>query len=269
MTHPRYAWLALAAAGVVGATCPDGTMELPEYATRLTTYFGESALYGGFVGGQSEGCDLPVTPRALTFSIWSYIYGHQTSMLLPGSLKPEEMYHLAQSYEASGEWFRSFVGGEDGGNRVAVDALARTECHLAKAAHHACEVEPRAYACCAHTQYHTWVRVAHLLSDLILQAYGERCGSRRVDDATLEATFADRFGALVEALPDAGVDGVARRVARNVFAWGFKGVCENRNGLCPAVTATPERLASLHALAEQTDLAWATALACTPAASPA
>ena len=203
-------------------------------------------------------------PRALTFSIWSYIYSHQTALLVPGSLEPTEMYHLAKSYDASSEWFRSFVASEDGGNRGAVDALVETECHLRKAAHHACEVQPRPFACCSHTQYHTWVRVAHLLSDLIYRAYGETCGSKRMTDAALEHVFAQRFGALVDGLPDEGVQGVARRTARSVLAWGYKGVCEERGGACPTVDANATTLAALHALQGQSDLAWVAALACTP-----
>ena len=47
---------------------------------------------------------------------------------------------------------------------AAVEAIRDMECHMAKAAHHACEVEPRAFPCCTFTQHHTWLRVAAALS---------------------------------------------------------------------------------------------------------
>ena len=60
----------------------------------------------------------------------------------------------------------------------ALTAIDTMECHMTRAARHAQQVEPRAFACCAHTQHATWLRVARLLSQLIVDAYGETCAER-------------------------------------------------------------------------------------------
>jgi hypothetical protein len=252
---------------VFAAACSDGTAGQLAYATALGTYNFESSLYGWNVGTQSEGCGLPITPKARTFSIWGYIGVHQTALLgtaIPG----EEAYHLVQALEASGEWYRGFVGGEDRSNADALAAIRDMECHAHKAAHYACEVEPRTFACCAHTQYHTWLRVATLLSELIYEAYGDECGTPHLDDAEIERRFAQRFGDILRSLPDEGVRGVARRTARNVIAWAWKGVCDERGGVCPPVNVSAVDAAAVDALRVQNDLAWSTALVCAPEPPP-
>lgn len=247
-------------------TCPDGTADQLAYTTALSTYNFESALYGGSIGTQSEGCTLPITPTARTFSIWGYIGAHQTA-LIGTRLPREESYHLIKALDASSSWYRGFVG-DGASNADALGAIRTMECHAGKAAHYACEVEPRTFACCANTQYHTWLRVAMLLSELILETYGERCGTAHLDDAQIEQRFAQRFGAILKTLPDAGVRGVARRTARNVLAWAWKGVCDERGDVCPHVNVTAEDAAAVDALRVQNDLAWATALVCLPEPPP-
>lgn len=246
--------------------CSEGTAGQLAYATALSTYNIESSLFGWNIGAQSEGCTLPITPKARTFSIWGYIGTHQTALL--GTVIPEEeAYHLVKALEASGNWYRGFVGDERS-NADALEAIREMECHARKAAHYACEVEPRTFACCTHTQYATWLRVAQLLSELILETYGETCGTAHLDDDEIERRFAHRFGEILRSLPDEGVRGVAKRTARNVLAWAWKGVCDERGGVCPEVNVTAVDAAAVDALRVQNDLAWSTALVCVPEPPP-
>lgn len=247
---------------LLSTTCPDGSASQLAYATALATYNLESSLYGWSIGIQSEGCTLPITPSTGTFNIWAYIGAHQSALL--GTVMPEEeSYHLVKALEASGEWYRGFVGNERS-NADALHAIGDMECHAGKAAHYACEVEPRTFACCAHTQYHTWLRVATLLSELIYETYGDTCGTARLSDTEVERRFAQRFGDILRTLPEEGVRGVARRTARNVLGWAWKGVCEERGDVCPHVNVTAVDAAAVDALRVQNDLAWATALVCAP-----
>ena len=246
--------------------CSDGTAAPWAYGAALAQYQAESALFGWSIGGQNEGCTLPITPSARTFSIWNYIGAHQAA-LLATAMPEEESYHLAQALEASTEWFRGFVG-EDRSNADALDAIRDMECHAGKAARVACETDPRTFACCANTQYHTWLRAATLLSELILEAYGERCGTPLLDDHEIERRFEQRFGDILRTLPEDGVRGVARRTARNTLAWAWKGVCDERGGVCPPVNVSAVDAAAVDALRVQSDLAWSTTLACVPEPPP-
>jgi hypothetical protein len=139
------------------------------------------------------------------------------------------------------------------------------ECHMGKAAEHACETDPRTFACCAHTQYYTWLRVARILSDLITFTYGDQCGSRKRSDDEILALFRERFESLLDTLPDEGVEGVALRTARVVIAWAWRGICEAHG--CPD-DVEGEGLSEIQSLADQTDISWATLLVCTPTPPP-
>jgi hypothetical protein len=260
--------LACLLAGARASACDDGTASYPTLATAATAYFAQVSTGGGGIAAQSEGCSLPVTPRALTFSIWSYIYSHAAALLAPGALPPEEMHHLARTFDASREWLQSFAGGwgAERTNAAALASIDAMECHMARAARHACEVEPRAFACCAHTQHATWLRVARLLSALIVDAYGDACGTPRLADAEVEARFAQGFAALVDDAPGAGVNGEAARAWRATLAWAWRGVCEARAGGCPAVPAADAAaLAAIAGVRDQSDVAFVGALACPPA----
>lgn len=252
------------------AACEDGTASPLAYTTALTTYNAESALYGWNIAAQSEGCTLPVTPSSNTFSIWGYIGTAQAALAVIPGLPEEEAYHLARALQASSRWYRSFSGNLERSNVEALSAIAEMECHAGKAAYHACEVEPRTFACAANTQYHTWLRVAQLLSELIVETYGDRCGTPMLSDAEVEALFSERFGAILASLPPAGVRDVAERTARTVVAWAWKGVCDERGGVCPVEVkggATPEQLSAVDALRKQSELAWAAALVSLPEAA--
>ena len=132
------------------ATCPDtGSGSALEFSFAYATYALESAAFGAWVGAESDGCILPVTPKARTFSIWGYINAHQA--VLAPTLSSNEAYHLTQALQASSRWYRSFAGSERD-NLSAQASVREMECHARKAATHACEVEPNAVACCAHTQ---------------------------------------------------------------------------------------------------------------------
>lgn len=267
---------ALLAGAGGAATCEDGTATYPAFATAAAAYFAQTAVNGASIGVQSEGCALPVTPRATTFSIWGYVYSHVSALLTPGALPAEEMHHLAATFDESRAWLASFAGGfaaigtetTDRSNRAALAAIEAMQCHMDKAARHACETSPREFACCAHTQHATWLRVAGLLSTLIVDAYGDTCGTPRLADAEVEARFAAGFAALVDAPPEAGVGGAALRAWRTTLAWAWRGVCEA--GACPDVPAADAAtLAALAGLRDQGDAGFAGALVCTPAAPPA
>jgi hypothetical protein len=271
--------LALLLAAPAAAACDDGTATYAAFASAAATYFAATAANGAAIGARSEGCALPVTPRALTFSIWGYVYSHAGALLAPGALPPEEMHHLAATFDESRAWLDAFAGGglaalggdaPERSNGAALAAIEAMECHVARAARHACEVEPRAFACCAHTQHATWLRVARLLSALIVDAYGDACGTPRLADAEVEARFAAGFAALVDDAPAAGVDGAALRAWRTTLAWAWRGVCEARAGGCPAVPAADAAaLAAIAGLRDQGDVGFAGALVCTPAVPPA
>ena len=255
--------LALLAVASATSTCEEGgRADFATYSAALSVYYAETALLGGSIGQRSEGCKLPITPEPSTFQIWQYINSQQTALATPGSLTKGEMHHLTRTLEASSEWLRSFVGDGDGGNVKAAAALATMECHLRRAAQIACEEEPREVACCAHTQYHTWVRVARVLADLVAFAYGERCGTARASDDAVRDAFASRFGAIVDTIPDDGVRGAARQSAEQVLAWAWRGVCGDHG--CPQVNASISALRALDTLSRQGPLAWAGGLLCAP-----
>ena len=130
---------------------------------------------------------------------------------------------------------------------------------------HACEDDPRVFACCAHTQHYTWLRVARLLSELIVDAYGDQCGSRLATDAALESTFRERFGALVRAVQEEpeGVEGTRRSTAWATLAWAYRGVCEERGHRCPDVNASLGLRTTLDTLAARSDLTWTAERVCT------
>lgn len=248
------------------SSCPDGTESYGNFALLSVSAATDAFQFSSFVGTRSDTCSLPVTPSAGTFGIWGYIYSQEAILSLPGQLEPEELFHLSKTNEASREWYQSFAGARQRSNQAAVEAIERMECHMAKAAHLACETAPRPFACCTFTQHHTWLRVARVLSDLILTAYGDQCGTRLVADALLERAFAHRVGEIVRTLPVDGVDGRARRAALATVAWALRGACgDGRRDACrPLDNVTAVQRAELDALRDQGDAAWLTALACTP-----
>lgn len=128
-----------------------------------------------------------------------------------------------------------------------------------------CEVTPRAFACCAFTQYHTWLRIATALSKTILHVYGDTCGSaQRADEA--QAYFEDLAGEIVRTSPRVGFregpDGSAARAASTVLGWAYRGICDARSGDCIRPDATDVLLAPIQALAYQTDRVFRAGLAC-------
>lgn len=256
------AWVAAALA----TTCPDGTLDYTSFGLRTLRYVADTATFGGGIAMQSEGCELPVTPTARTFQIWNYIYNAQAALLLPNALTDEERFHVGETYDATSEWLRAFTTDDEGDNQDALDAIERMDCHVSKARDIACETSPRAFACCAFSQYATWLKVASLLSRLILLKYGARCGTPLVDDATVLQAYGEQAGALLRGLPDAGVGGEARRAALATVAWALKGVADARNGDLPPLNATGalETHTQLDALRRQSDLTFLTALACVP-----
>lgn len=250
------------AASAIYDVCPDDTASWTGYALGLGTYATESALFGAGIGAQSEGCSLPVTPQASTFSVWGNVYTHLGVLV---DVTPEERHHLLETFDASSRWFRSFAG-DDPDNVDAVAAIGEMRCHMRRATEIACEEQPRTMACCAHTQHYTWLRVAYTLSDLILGAYGSKCGSRLQTDAQVEARFATLFGALLRDVQaeGEGVEGVRARTAMATLAWAYRGACEEAGGTCPAVNATAAELAPLEALSKQGGLVSSATLVCVP-----
>lgn len=241
--------------------CPDGKVPYAEFTIETLRYSAATVTQGGGIGAQSDGCRLPVTPTGQTFSIWSFIYSHQNALLFPRELTEEEMFHVAQVYDITRTWLDSFVE-RDGDNAVAASAIHNMTCHVSKARQSACEADPRKFACCSFSQYETWLRVAGVLSDLILQKYGSRCGTPLLDDATINQQFADLAGKQLSLLPSG--DGVARRSALATAAWALRGVCDARNGDCPAVSKDydSQTVSDVELLADQTLAALGTSLAC-------
>ena len=135
------------------------------------------------------------------------------------------------------------------------------KCHMQKAAHHACETEPREFACCALSQHAYWLQVASILNDLIVEAYGETCGTKQLTDEAIEQRFAHRFGAISP--PSPGLRGTAERTANVVLAWALRGVCGTQGDcVVPLSNVTDVRKAELNVLRQQGDLAWVTLLTC-------
>jgi hypothetical protein len=248
----------------LASACPDGTTSYGNYVTSLAGYWVDTSLYGAQIGMRSDGCSLPVTPAASTFHIWNYIYTHQSALSLPGQLTEEELYHLSQTFEATRNWLRTFTGAANADNYEAADAIDTMECHMRKASRSACDEHPRsAFACCALMQHYSWLRVASALQSTIADAYGVSCGSRRMSDAAIEEAFARRVGDIVATAPDDGVRGVARRTAHSVVAWAVRGACDRERDDCVALrNVSAVDRAAIHALQDQSDVAWAAALAC-------
>ena len=252
--------------GSTTGVCPDGTLDYATFGLRTLRYVADTATFGSGIATQSEGCTLPVTPTARTFQIWGYIYNAQAALLLPNSLTDAERYHVSETYDATSDWLRAFTTDDGGDNADALAAIERMDCHISKARDIACETSPRAFACCAFSQYATWLKVASLLSRLILLKYGAHCGTPVLDDAAVLEAYADQAGALLRGLPDAGVGGEARRAALTTVAWALKGVANARNGDLPPLNATGvlETHVQLEALRHQSDVTFLTALACLP-----
>jgi hypothetical protein len=229
----------------------------------LARYAVDTAWYGGGIGTQARTCETAADPTENTFSIWGTIYAQQTAMLLLTSdgLNGHERRALDEAYAAERDWLRGFEAAATTRNADSVRAIAEAECHLRHASESAC-ASSRVFTCCALTQHRTWLQVALLLSRVIERVYGPgACAAPRAPDAALPL-FEDGVRALLdEALPDDGPENAALRARLAVLAWAYKGVCDARNGACPALgnaTLAP----AVIALGRQTELAFATDLAC-------
>ena len=241
------------------AACSDGTQSYTEFLGATLKYGVDTAQFGGGIGPRAATCETAIDPTEETFQIWGTIYTQQAALLFPEALEPSERYHLSKVYEETGDWLRSFT--DEQSNTRSVAALENMECHLKAAAASSCESTPRAFACCALTEYYTWLRVATSLSQIITSVYGETCGTAVNASAALPL-FAQKFGRIVSDLPSAGPDDAATRAARAVLAWAWKGVCDARNGDCPLVDAPALAVAPIQAMSEQTPLALTAALSC-------
>ena len=265
LTLPTMAAATTTTTTTTTTTCTNGTASYGDYALSLAGYWGDTLARGGQIGYRSAGCSLPVTPTEFTFNVWGYIYSHLTLLSVPGQLESEEMFHLKETFDETRTWLGSFLTDVDNGKAVA--ALRDIECHARMAAHHACETSPRSnFACCSLAQAATWYRVAVALSDAIYVAYGKTCGSRLLDDETIELHFAEMVRAIVRDVSPSGVNGVARSAALSVVAWALRGICGDgkRDECTPAMYLNASERATLFALRDQTDVAWSAALVCRP-----
>ena len=181
-------------------------------------------------------------------------------------MDPEELYHVNEVHRATQRWYTSFTGpASDESNADAADAIQTMECHMQQAAYYACETTGRAFACCAFTQYHTWLRVAALLTNTIIAAFGNgACGTRHLGIDELEQRFAQGFAEIVYTPPAPGVRGVAQSTSRAVLGWAARGVCpDGAKDTCAALSHVHgTELVSLRTLLDQTDVAWYAQLMC-------
>lgn len=263
------AWsLLLLAIAASASTCPDGEASYLDLLGSTARYAWDTARLGGSIGTQSGVCTLPHTPTEGTFSIWGYIYAHQFGMLVTNALTATERYHVSEANARSVEWLRAFA--EEGGssnNTEALLAIEEMRCHVTKARTSACETEAAPFRCCAFTQYETWLRVATILSRLIVFKYGDACGTPREADAAVTARYEAEMRALLAALAalPGGAEGRARLSAVTTAAWALRGVCDARNDDCalavpdPAANATYQQLVTQSL---QSDLAFGVALLC-------
>ena len=260
----------LAALSSTASTCPSGESGYATLVGSTVRYAFDTARYGFLIGSQSDSCSLPISPSPQTFQIWNYIYSHQSIMLFPFYMTGEEMYHVSEANKATSTWLASFTGDDkdEDGNAKSLSAIETMECHIGKAMHIACESTPRPFACCSFSQYNTWLRIAKLLSKMIVKQYGNgRCGSKLVSDAEVKAEFANEAQALIASLPNDGINGEARRIAIATVGWALKGICESRNDDCASLvntTSIQEEYAKVHAISDQYEITFATSLSCAP-----
>jgi hypothetical protein len=238
--------------------CQDGTASYPELLGSALDTAARTATQGAFIGWRSGRCDTPVTPAAITFNIWSFIYS-QTSVLYSGILDDHARFHLSQANRKTSDWLQAFV--TDINSAKAATLLNETGCHLNQVRHHVCAT-PSSFACCAASQYATWVSVASLLSDSISMRYGGgTCDDPVADVATVRASFGRAVGQKLDALAVDRSD-KGRTMELTVWAWAYKGIC--RNDGCPDVTCDhcDDVLAAIKQLSAQSDVTFATSLAC-------
>ena len=235
-------------------------------------------MNGASIGVQSEGCALPVTPRATTFSIWGYVYSHVSALLTPGALPAEEMHHLAATFDESRAWLASFAGGfaaigtetTDRSNRAALAAIEAMQCHMDKAARHALrDLAARVRVLRAHAACHVAARGRPAEHTDRGPRTATRAATPRLADAEVEARFA---AGLRGARGRAARGGRGRRRPPRVATRRWRGrgaACARRARAptCPRPDAAT--LAALAGLRDQGDAGFAGALVCTPAAPPA
>lgn len=259
--------------------CTDGSASYASFLASSARNALDSVVLGAFVGGRSDGCDLEVTPESDTFSIWSFIYSQQALLALPGGLSDSTRHHILEINDASSTWYRAFVGGGDDtpSNRNALAAIRTMLCHARKAREEACTSGgdgEQEFACCVFMQYESWLRVAELLSELIVERYGDTCGDGISDgEAVTLRSFADGFGAIVSDPPplssSEGGGSTATRAWQSTLAWAWRGVCDARPSGCPGVnvssSSASHALASADAFSRQSKLALRASLLCVPA----
>ena len=234
----RLAVLALCAA--LASSCTDGTASYPSFLASSARNAIDSVVLGAFVGGRSDGCDLEVTPESETFSIWSFIYSHQALLALPGALSDAARHHVLEINDASSTWYRAFVGGGDDSpsNRRALSAIRTMRCHARKAREEACGGGEE-FACCSFMQYESWLRVAELLSELIVERYGDTCGDGISDgEAATLRSFSDGFGAIVSDPPSSSSP-VALNAWLSTLAWRGEACATLAPPAAPPSTSPP------------------------------
>lgn len=225
--------------------CGRGTASYAELVGSLIPYAAETVGRGWLIGPGSGDCSTTVTPTGDTFSIWSFIYSQTASFYLPSALSEEAAWHVGEANSKTTDWIRTFTAGEERNNSEALRLLEETRCHLDAVQEDVCG-RGGGFLCCSASQYATWVRIATLLSEGIVEKYGSKCGSSSVNsDERVEALFAQRFGFLVKDAASGilgssfGGEGesrfldASRTASLSTLAWAYRGICDARNRACP------------------------------------
>ena len=250
------------------STCPNGKASYASLLGSTARYAWDTARLGGSIGTQSGVCTLPHTPTEGTFSIWGYIYAHQFGLLLTNSMSAEERFHVSEANARSVEWLRAFAEEGKANNTKALEAIEEMRCHVTKARSSACDEEAAPFRCCAFAQYETWLRVATILSRLIVYKYGDACGTPLRNDTSVTAEYESEMRALLASLAEmpGGAEGRARLSSVTTAAWALRGVCDARNDDCaldvasdPAINAVYQQLVTQSL---QSDLSFGVALLC-------
>ena len=208
-------------------TCTTGSANVVSNFLHALSYFMMSLPMTFMVQSRSSLCELPVTPIEDTFQIWGSIYTQTSTMYLPFTLTRAERHHLNNVNQYAYEWYSAFVRQEN--NSLATTALGNMACHLEGIRASRCK-SGTTFACCAVTQYHTWVVLAATLSASIHLQYGDSCQERRgADDEQVEAYFAALFCEAVHTVDS--YPSTSRDAALATLAWAYSGICEKR-GVC-------------------------------------
>ncbi len=242
-------------------SCTDGNQSYINFALTTLSYYTQSLISGGNIATQSDNCLLPITPSDDTFNIWGYIYSQQFALF--NDLDSTERYHVSQINDLSSKWLQSFTSASDASNEKAYESISDMLCHATRARISACDARPRRYACCSFAQYETWLRCAEILSRLIVEKYGDKCGTAMTTDAQIMSSFQQYLHETINHLPPDGVDGIGRQTAMITLAWALKGICDARNNDCAFLhDHSNHTYAQLEVLRHQNDLTFAVSRLC-------